>query len=48
MFAADARAAAIVATLAGSAEDVYPGDVAQEWLARFTDNPKALERELTQ
>jgi len=43
-----AVAAAIVAALAGSAEDVYPGDVAQEWLARFTDNPKALERELTQ
>ena len=43
-----ALAAAIVSTLAGSAEDVYPGDVAQEWLARFTDNPKALERELTQ
>jgi NAD(P)-dependent dehydrogenase (short-subunit alcohol dehydrogenase family) len=43
-----AVAAAIVSALTGSAEDVYPGDVAQEWLARFTDNPKALERELTQ
>jgi hypothetical protein len=28
-------------------EDVYPGDVAQEWLARWRDNPKALERELS-
>ena len=26
-------------------EDVFPGDVAQEWLARWGDNPKALERE---
>jgi len=43
-----AVAAAIVSALGGSAEDVYPGDVAQEWLARFIDNPKALERELTQ
>jgi short-subunit dehydrogenase len=43
-----AVASAIVAALTGSVEDVYPGDVAQEWLARFTDNRKALERELTQ
>ncbi len=42
-----AVASAIVNALKGSAEDVYPGDVAQEWLARFIDNPKALERELT-
>jgi hypothetical protein len=26
-------------------EDLYPGDVAQEWLERWRDNPKALERE---
>jgi len=25
-------------------EDVYPGDVAQEWLARWRDNPKAWRR----
>jgi hypothetical protein len=25
---------------------VYPGDVAQEWLERWRDNPKVLEREL--
>jgi hypothetical protein len=27
-------------------EDVYPGDVAQEWLERWLDNPKVLEREI--
>ena len=27
-------------------EDVYPGDVAKDWLARFHEIPKALEREL--
>jgi NAD(P)-dependent dehydrogenase (short-subunit alcohol dehydrogenase family)/uncharacterized OB-fold protein len=41
-----ALAAAIIAALKGSVEDVYPGDVAQDWLARHLDNPKALEREL--
>jgi hypothetical protein len=25
---------------------VYPGEVAQEWLERWRDNPKVLEREL--
>jgi NAD(P)-dependent dehydrogenase (short-subunit alcohol dehydrogenase family) len=39
-------AAAAVEALKGSVEDVYPGDVAQDWLARHLDNPKALEREL--
>jgi NAD(P)-dependent dehydrogenase (short-subunit alcohol dehydrogenase family)/uncharacterized OB-fold protein len=39
-------AADIVAALRGGAEDVYPGDVAQDWLERWRDNPKALEREL--
>lgn len=44
---APARLAAdIVATLRGGAEDVFPGDIAQDWLARWRDNPKALEREL--
>ena len=41
-----AVAAAVVEALKGSVEDVYPGDVAQDWLARHLDNPKALEREL--
>jgi NAD(P)-dependent dehydrogenase (short-subunit alcohol dehydrogenase family)/uncharacterized OB-fold protein len=38
-------AAAVVGALKGSVEDVYPGDVAQDWVARHLDNPKALERE---
>jgi NAD(P)-dependent dehydrogenase (short-subunit alcohol dehydrogenase family)/uncharacterized OB-fold protein len=41
-----ALAKAIVGALREGIEDVYPGDVAQEWLARWRDNPKALEREL--
>ncbi len=36
----------IVEALRGGAEDVFPGDIAQDWLARWRDNPKALEREL--
>jgi hypothetical protein len=40
-----ALATAVVQALKGSLEDVYPGDVAQDWVARNLDNPKALERE---
>ena len=36
----------IVKALRDGVEDVYPGDVAQEWLERWRDNPKVLEREL--
>src|ERR1700685_738554 len=44
---APARLAAdIVEALRGGAEDVFPGDIAQDWVARWRDNPKALEREL--
>lgn len=43
-----AVAAAIIDALKGSVEDVYPGDVAQDWLARHLANPKALERELSE
>jgi NAD(P)-dependent dehydrogenase (short-subunit alcohol dehydrogenase family)/uncharacterized OB-fold protein len=39
-------AAAVVGALKGSVEDVYPGDVAQDWVARHLDNPKVLEREV--
>ena len=39
-------ASAIVRALRDGVEDVYPGDVAQEWLERWRDNPKVLEREL--
>jgi NAD(P)-dependent dehydrogenase (short-subunit alcohol dehydrogenase family) len=42
-----APAKAIAGALRDGIEDVYPGDVAQEWLARWRDNPKALERELS-
>jgi NAD(P)-dependent dehydrogenase (short-subunit alcohol dehydrogenase family) len=42
-----ALAGSIVKALQDGIEDVYPGDVAQEWLARWRDNPKALERELS-
>ena len=43
-----ALANAVVAALRDGVEDVFPGDVAQEWLARWRENPKALERELSQ
>jgi short-subunit dehydrogenase len=44
--APDALARAIVKALQDGVEDVYPGDVAAEWLARWRENPKVLEREL--
>jgi NAD(P)-dependent dehydrogenase (short-subunit alcohol dehydrogenase family) len=43
----DALAKAIVNALKDGVEDVYPGDVAEEWLARWQENPKVLERELS-
>ena len=39
-------AAAIVKALRDGVEDVYVGDVAQEFRARMAENPKGLEREL--
>ena len=45
--APDTLARSILGALREGVEDVYPGDVAQEWLARWRDNPKALERELS-
>ncbi|HYN12852.1 MAG TPA: SDR family NAD(P)-dependent oxidoreductase [Burkholderiales bacterium] len=42
-----ALANAVVRALQDGVEDLYPGDVAQEWLERWRDNPKALERELS-
>jgi NAD(P)-dependent dehydrogenase (short-subunit alcohol dehydrogenase family)/uncharacterized OB-fold protein len=41
-----ALAASVVDALRRGLEDVYPGDVAKDWLERFLANPKALEREL--
>ncbi|MCW5770482.1 MAG: SDR family NAD(P)-dependent oxidoreductase [Rhodospirillaceae bacterium] len=40
-----ALANAIVDALKQGIEDSYPGDVAKDWLARWRDNPKALEQE---
>ena len=44
--AANTLANAVVKALRDGIEDIYPGDVAQEWLERWRDNPKVLEREL--
>ena len=44
--APEALARAVVGALRDGVEDIYPGDVAQEWLARFRESPKILEREL--
>ena len=44
--APQALATAIVKALREGLEDVYPGDVAQEWLERWRDDPRVLEREL--
>ncbi|HEX7382122.1 MAG TPA: SDR family NAD(P)-dependent oxidoreductase [Nevskiaceae bacterium] len=41
-----ALAKAVVQALRDGVEDVYPGDVARDWLARWKDDPKVLEREL--
>jgi NAD(P)-dependent dehydrogenase (short-subunit alcohol dehydrogenase family)/uncharacterized OB-fold protein len=43
----DSLAKAVVGALEEGLEDVYPGDVAQEWLLRWRENPKILERELS-
>ncbi len=45
--APEALARAMVAALREGIEDIYPGDVAQEWLARLRESPKVLERELS-
>jgi NAD(P)-dependent dehydrogenase (short-subunit alcohol dehydrogenase family)/uncharacterized OB-fold protein len=42
----EALAGAIVTALQQGIEDVYPGDFAEEWHARWRDDPKVLEREL--
>jgi hypothetical protein len=44
---AGSLAKALVKALKDGVEDVYPGDVAQEWLARWQDSPKVLEREVS-
>ena len=42
-----ALAHAVLGALKDGVEDVYPGDVAADWLSRWRDNPKILERELS-
>ncbi len=37
---------AIVEGLRQGIEDLFPGEVAQQWLVRWRENPKVLEREL--
>lgn len=44
--APQALAQAVVRALREGLEDIYPGDVAQDWLERWRDDPKVLEREL--
>ncbi len=41
-----ALAAAIVRALQAGVEDLYPGELAQEWRQRWRHDPKVLEREL--
>ena len=43
---AAALAQAVVAALSDAVEDVFPGDFAQEWLARWEESRKVLEKEL--
>ncbi len=43
----DALAKALVKALKDGVEDIYPGDVAQEWFARWREDPKILEREVS-
>ena len=44
--APEAVAKAIVGALKDGIEDVYPGDVAQEWKTRLNESAKGFEREL--
>jgi NAD(P)-dependent dehydrogenase (short-subunit alcohol dehydrogenase family) len=44
--APSALASTVVKALKDGVEDVYPGDVAQEWFARWQESPKVLEKEL--
>lgn len=42
----DSLSRSVVAGLRDGVEDVFPGDMAQDWLARWLDSPKVLEREV--
>lgn len=41
-----ALARGVINGLVDGIEDLYPGEFAQEWLIRWRENPKALEREI--
>ncbi len=41
-----ALADAVVKALRDGVEDIFPGDIAREWHARWREDPKVLEREL--
>lgn len=43
---AQSLARSIVAGLRTGVEDLFAGDVAQEWLSRWLESPKVLEREV--
>ena len=45
--APDSLAKAVVGALKDGVEEVYPGDVAQEWLLKWQENSKILDRELS-
>jgi NAD(P)-dependent dehydrogenase (short-subunit alcohol dehydrogenase family)/uncharacterized OB-fold protein len=41
-----ALASAVVKALRDGVEDIFPGEVAQEWYTRWREDPKVLEREV--
>jgi NAD(P)-dependent dehydrogenase (short-subunit alcohol dehydrogenase family)/uncharacterized OB-fold protein len=43
--APEALARAVVEALKDGVEDIYPGDLAQEWLRLWEENPKVLEKQ---
>jgi NAD(P)-dependent dehydrogenase (short-subunit alcohol dehydrogenase family)/uncharacterized OB-fold protein len=43
----ESLAKAVIGALKDGIEDLYPGDVAQEWLLKWRENPKILELELS-
>lgn len=45
--APESLAKAMIHALEDGVEDIYPGEVAQDWLARWEENPKILEKEIS-
>ncbi len=44
---AEALSKSVIAALRNGVEDAYAGELAQEWLARWLESPKTLERQVT-